>query len=151
MGQAFSFRDHVVKIVRSIDGKEKRLFSGNKYAVEAGPKTSLMKGFDTKPFAVVYGSAEPKWSLDGMSAAEVQDVVSFVGGIAGPPFAVIMTATRGGHTRSIKLLGCAIGEGGDWSADEGNGATGKLGGPMLDVLVAVDGGKFTSIYAPRNP
>lgn len=149
---AFSFKDHVVKLVSDASGTtlEKRVFSGNKLGVEPGPKTSIMKGFDPRPFGIIYGSAEPKWSFDGLSAPEVQDLVLFVGKLYGKQFSISIVIQRPGQTtRHLKLAGCAIGEGGDWNADEGAGATGKLGGPMQDVFFAIGNAPLQSIYANR--
>ena len=148
----FSWRDHIVKLVRVINGvtAEKRLYSGNKAAFEPGPKATVQKGFDPRPFGIIYNAAEPKWSLDGMSAPEVQDAVEFVGLIYGPQFSVVTVIQRPGQvTRTVKCVLAAIGEGGDWTADEGSGATGKLGGPMQDLLYARGSAPLRSIYANR--
>lgn len=151
---AFSYKDHTVKLVRSNpDGSitEKRLFSGNKLSFDPGPKASIMKGFDLRPFGIIYGSAEPKFSADGMSAAEVQDSVEFLGGIGGPQFSIVCVVQRPGQqSRILKCTLAAIGEGGNWDADEGSGATGKLGGPFTDLLYAVGSNQLKSIFAPRT-
>jgi len=148
---AFSFKDHIVKLIRLSDNAELRLFSGNKGAVEPGPKATVMKGFDPRPFDIIYNSAEPKWSLDGMSAPEVQDAIQFVGLLNGPLFAISIIVQRPGQrTRHLRIENGAIGEGGDWTFDEGSGANGKLGGPCKDILYAVGSNPLKSIYAPRT-
>ena len=149
---AFSLRDCVLKVVTNRTGAtlEKRIHSGNKFTIEPGPKMSIMKGFDVKPFAIIHGSAEPKWSLDGLAADEMLDIVQFVGGLYGPHFSLVMVAQRPGMvTRHVKVVFGEIGEGADWSGDEGSGATSKLGGPMRDVLVARGSNPLSSIFAPR--
>lgn len=148
---AFSFKDHVVKIIRSSDNAELRLFSGNKGSVEPGPKATVMKGFDPRPFDIIYNSADPKWTLDGMSAPEVQQVIQFIGLLNGPLFSVSIVVQRPGQTtRHLRIVNGAVGEGGDWTFDEGSGATGKLGGPCKDILYALGTAPLKSIYAPRT-
>ncbi len=151
---SFSWKDHIVKLVATNAGgdgpAEKRLYSGNKAAFEAGPKATIQKGYDIRPYGIIYSAAEPKWSLDGMSAPEVQDSVLFLGKIGGPQFSVVCVVQRPGQrTRTIKIVLAAIGEGGDWTADEGAGATGKLGGPCQDILVSTGSNPLQSIFAHR--
>ncbi len=86
--------------------------------------------------------------LDGMSAPEVQDVIQFVGKLYGPQFSISVVVQRPGQvTRHLKVVLAAIGEGGDWTFDEGAGATGKIGGPMQDVLFAIGSAPLRSIFA----
>jgi hypothetical protein len=146
----FSFKDHTVKLVRP-DAQEKRLYSGTKLGIDPGAKASVMKGFDPRPFGIVYGSADPKWSMDGLSAAEVQDAIEFTGRLYGPEFSISIVIARPGQvSRHLKIIGAAHGEGGNWDADEGSGATGKLGGPLLDILYAKGAAPLKSIYAARS-
>lgn len=151
---AFSWKDHTVKLVSSVllnqTEREKRLFSGNKAMIDPGVKTSVMKGYDLKPFDILYSAAEPKWSLEGMAADEVQDSVIHVGRLGGPSFDVIVIVQRPGQlTRTIKITQAKIGEGADWGADEGAGATGKIGGSCRDILIATGNARLRSIFAAR--
>ncbi len=149
---SFSFADHTVKITptRGTIRSDYRLLSGNKIAIDPGAGADHMPGMGELPYAIVQKANKPKFSLEGIAADEVGLVREHVGGIGGNPFAVMIIVQRPGiEMVRWKIVGCTIGEGGGWGADD-NGATDKIGGPCLNLLYSRGSNPFRSIFKKRG-
>lgn len=132
----FSFRDHLVTVTPEqgpFANQGYRLLSGNKFSVDPGAKVKVVPGFSELPFDIVRQGAEPKISLEGMDAVEVNAVRERVQGIGGARYTISIVGSRPGVPQfRIRAIHCEWSGGGGYDGDD-NGSISKIESMMLDL------------------
>jgi hypothetical protein len=145
----FSFRDNLVQVTPvggQYGGQGFRLLSGNKIGLDPGAKAKQVPGFSEIPFDIVRQAAEPKITLEGMDAVEIDAVRNWVGGIGGSRYTISIVASRpGAPLFAIKVFQCEWSGGGGWNVDDA-GSIDKIESLAKDIHF---NGK--SIFARRHP